>query len=35
MTAFMGTFATMQDPVFLMTAAGSSLLEIQLGNVAA
>jgi putative membrane protein len=35
MTAFMGTFATMQDPVFLMTAASSNLLEIQLGQAAA
>jgi putative membrane protein len=35
MTAFMGTFATMQDPVFLMTAASSNLLELQLGQAAA
>jgi putative membrane protein len=35
MTAFMGTFATMKDPVFLMTAASSNLLEIQLGQAAA
>ncbi|TGE07885.1 DUF4142 domain-containing protein [Hymenobacter fodinae] len=34
MTAFMSTFATMQDPVFLMTAASSNLLEIQLGQAA-
>jgi putative membrane protein len=35
MTAFMGTFATMKDPVFLMIAASSNLLEIQLGQAAA
>ncbi|QJX47495.1 DUF4142 domain-containing protein [Hymenobacter taeanensis] len=35
MAAFMGTFATMKDPVFLMTAASSNLLEIQLGQLAA
>jgi putative membrane protein len=34
MTAFMGTFATMKDPVFLTTAASSNLLEIQLGQTA-
>lgn len=34
MTTFMGTFATMQDPVFLMNAASSNLLEIQLGQMA-
>lgn len=33
-TAFMATFATMQDPVFLMTAASSNLLEIQSGRMA-
>lgn len=33
-TAFMGTFATMQDPVFLLTAASSNLLELQAGQVA-
>lgn len=32
--AFLATFATMQDPVFLMTAASSNLLEIQLGQLA-
>lgn len=35
MTAFMSTFATMQDPVFLMAAASSNMLEIQLGQMAA
>ena len=35
MTAFMGTFATMEDPVFLMTAASSNMLEIQAGQMAA
>ncbi|WP_188558825.1 DUF4142 domain-containing protein [Hymenobacter glacieicola] len=35
MTAFMATFSTMQDPVFLMTAASSNLLEIQMGQMAA
>lgn len=35
MTAFVGTFATMPDPVFLMTAASSNLLEIQTGQKAA
>jgi putative membrane protein len=34
MTAFMGTFATMNDPTFLMTAASSNLLEIQAGQMA-
>lgn len=34
MMAFMGTFATMQDPVFLMNAASSNLLEIQAGQIA-
>lgn len=34
MNAFMATFATMQDPVFLMTAASSNLLEIQMGQLA-
>ncbi|WP_162303598.1 DUF4142 domain-containing protein [Hymenobacter sediminis] len=34
MTAFMATFSTMQDPVFLMTAASSNLLEIQMGQLA-
>ena len=34
-TAFMATFATMEDPVFLMTAASSNLLEIQTGKMAA
>lgn len=35
MNAFMGTFATMEDPVFLMTAASSNMLEIQSGKLAA
>lgn len=35
MTAFMATFSTMQDPVFLMTAASSNLLEIRMGQMAA
>lgn len=34
MNAFMASFATMQDPVFLMTAASSNLLEIQMGQLA-
>ena len=34
MNAFMGTFATMQDPVFLLNAASSNLLEIQVGQTA-
>ncbi|UYZ61445.1 DUF4142 domain-containing protein [Hymenobacter weizhouensis] len=34
-TAFMATFATMQDPVFLMNAASSNMLEIQAGQMAA
>ncbi|WP_426061082.1 DUF4142 domain-containing protein [Hymenobacter sp. B1770] len=33
-TAFMATFATMQDPVFLMNAASSNLLEIKAGQMA-
>lgn len=33
-TAFMGTFATMEDPVFLMSAASSNMLEIQTGKLA-
>jgi putative membrane protein len=35
MTAFTGTFATMKDPVFLINAASSNLLEIQAGKMAA
>ena len=35
MTAFMGTFATMPDATFLLTAASSNLLEIQAGQMAA
>lgn len=35
MNAFMATFATMEDPVFLMNAASSNLLEIQTGQMAA
>ncbi|HEX8327067.1 MAG TPA: DUF4142 domain-containing protein [Hymenobacter sp.] len=34
-TAFMATFATMQDPVFLMNAASSNMLEINAGQMAA
>jgi putative membrane protein len=34
MTAFTGTFATMKDPVFLINAASSNLLEIQAGKMA-
>jgi putative membrane protein len=33
-TAFMATFATMQDPVFLMNAASSNMLEIKAGQMA-
>ena len=33
--AFTSTFATMQDPVFLMNAASSNMLEIRLGQMAA
>ncbi|GGF20950.1 hypothetical protein GCM10011383_35800 [Hymenobacter cavernae] len=33
--AFMGTFATMPDATFLLTAASSNLLEIQAGQAAA
>lgn len=35
LNAFMGTFATMEDPTFLLTAASSNLLEIQSGQLAA
>lgn len=35
MNAYVATFATMQDPVFLMNAASSNLLEVQLGQTAA
>jgi len=35
MNAFMGTFATMPDATFLLTAASSNLLEIQAGQAAA
>lgn len=34
MNAFVATFATMDDPTFLMTAASSNMLEIQLGQMA-
>ncbi|MBF9223149.1 DUF4142 domain-containing protein [Hymenobacter ruricola] len=34
-TAFMATFATMQDPVFLMNAASSNMLEVRTGQMAA
>jgi putative membrane protein len=34
MTAFMATFSTMQDPVFLLNAASSNMLEIQAGQLA-
>jgi len=34
MTAFMATFATMKDPVFLMNAASSNLLELQAAKMA-
>lgn len=33
-TAFTATFATMQDPVFLMNAASSNMLEIRAGQMA-
>lgn len=33
--AFAATFATMQDPVFLLTTASSNLLELQAGKLAA
>jgi putative membrane protein len=33
-TAFMATFATMEDPAFLLSAASSNLLEIQTGKLA-
>ena len=33
-TAFMATFATMLDPVFLLNAASSNLLELQAGQMA-
>jgi putative membrane protein len=35
MNAFMGTFATMPDATFLLTAASSNLLELQAGQMAA
>lgn len=34
LNAFTATFATMPDPTFLMTAASSNLLEIQMGKLA-
>jgi putative membrane protein len=33
-TAFMATFATMDDPTFMLTAASSNMLEIELGRMA-
>lgn len=33
-TAFMATFATMEDPAFLLTVASSNMLEIQTGQLA-
>ncbi|RTQ50680.1 DUF4142 domain-containing protein [Hymenobacter gummosus] len=33
--AFAGTFATMDDPTFMLTAASSNMLEIQMGQLAA
>ncbi|MCA8832594.1 DUF4142 domain-containing protein [Hymenobacter pini] len=35
MTAYTASFATMQDPAFLMNVASSNMLEIQLGQMAA
>jgi putative membrane protein len=35
LAVFMGTFATMTDPVFLIDAGSSNLLEIQVGGLAA
>lgn len=35
MTAYMNTFATMQDPVFLMNAASSNMLEVRASQMAA
>jgi putative membrane protein len=35
MAAFTATFATMQDPVFLMNAASSNMMEIRTGQMAA
>jgi putative membrane protein len=32
--AFMGTFATMDDATFMLTAASSNMLEIQMGQLA-
>ena len=33
-TTFMNTFATMQDPVFLMNAASSNMMEVRAGQMA-
>lgn len=33
--AFAATFATMDDPTFMLTAASSNMLEIQMGQLAA
>jgi putative membrane protein len=35
LAVFMGTFATMTDPVFLINAGSSNILEIQTGQMAA
>ncbi|MBH8568113.1 DUF4142 domain-containing protein [Microvirga sp. STS02] len=35
LAVFMGTFATMTDPVFLIDAGSSNILEIQVGQLAA
>ncbi|GAB2957946.1 hypothetical protein GCM10027048_25900 [Hymenobacter coalescens] len=35
LTAFAGTFATMDDPTFMLTAASSNMLEVQMGQLAA
>ncbi|MCC3158857.1 DUF4142 domain-containing protein [Hymenobacter sp. 15J16-1T3B] len=32
---FAGTFATMDDPTFMLTAASSNMLEVQMGQLAA
>jgi putative membrane protein len=33
-TAFMATFATMDDPTFMLTAASSNMLEVRAGQMA-
>lgn len=35
LTAFASTFATMDDPTFMLTAASSNMLEVQMGQLAA